>query len=533
MSHRDRLPDLHVVGGATEHHLARPLLLVRGGCLQPADAADQTVPDGSVLVEGERIVAAGRTAEVDAVVATLLAQGRSDRASRLRTIDARGTMILPGFVNAHWHDMFAMRFPFKGALRQASDREDVPAFMALGGDVTAISTLFDGFTDRIDDLTPHEAAAIARYSMWTQLSSGVTTLGDVGSFNRPEALVGAARELGMRCTVSTWASDAVCAPGESRFRRTRDTDRVLARIEDLVRTCAADRSGLVRARPTAVYGTNMTDELGAGFAEICARHGVGFATHVGALRNEVEVMRAYYGATPVRRFAELGLLSERFMAVHCAFADAAERALLVEAGVHASFSPAKYGAAGEASLTETRALPELRRAGLDVSVSTDGAPMPVGGMAEAMRAVWLSVNEMYADPTEVLPTDALAMATRIPARGLDWDGAIGSLEAGKQADLLIVPARDWRYLLNPRPLEGFLALGGSTDIDTVVVAGRVLVEHGRPTGFDPDELEADYLDALGSFSVRCLGIDPDLVAARIRRPARRTPARSTPREAWS
>lgn len=486
-------------------------LLIRGGCLYPADAAAQVIPDGAVLVDGDRVVAVGTTARVE-----------ESAPPGVRTIDARGSMILPGFVNPHWHDMFATRFPFKGVLREPTDRDDVPAFMALGGDVRQVSTVFDDFTDKIDLLTPDEAAAIARYSMWTQLRSGVTTLGDVGSFNRPEALADAARWLGMRCVVSTWASDAVCAKGETRYRRTRDTDEVLTRIEDLLRHCAADRSGLVRARPTSVYGVNMTDELGLGFAELATRFDVPFATHVGALRNEVEVMRTYYGATPVRRFADLGLLNDRFMAVHCAHADADERKLLVDADAHINFSPAKYGPAGETTLTETRAMPEYRRAGLGVSLSTDGAPMPCGGMAEAMRAVWQSFNEMSGDPTEVRPTDALAMATRIAARGLDWDGEIGSIEPGKQADLVLVPASDWRYLLNPRPLEGFLALGGSMDIDTVLVAGQVVVERGRPTGFDEEDVEADYLRALGSFSVRCLGIDPDVVAARIGGPKLRS-----------
>ncbi|GAB1689868.1 amidohydrolase family protein [Krasilnikovia sp. M28-CT-15] len=483
------------------------LLLIRGGYLYPADAAASVIPDGAVLARDGRIVAAGPTAEV----AALLPPGQ-----RVHTVDASGAMILPGFVNPHWHDLFALRFPFKGALRPAADRGDVAAFMALGGDMPQISMMFDSFTDQIDRLTPGEAVAIARYSMWTQLRSGVTTLGDVGSYNRPEALVAAARELGMRAVVSTWAADAVCAPGQSRFRRTRDTDAVLQRIEALLSATATDPDGLVRARPSAVYCTNMTDELGAGLRDLMDGYGVPFATHVAALRNEAEAMRTYYGATGIRRFADLGLLSPRFMAVHCGFADADERKLLIDAGAHINHSPAKYGPVGESTLTETRVIPELRRAGLDVSLSTDGAALPVGGMAEAMRVTWQSYTEMYADPTEVLPTDALAMATSVAARGLDWADQVGSLEPGKRADVVLVRADDWRYLLNPRPLEGFLTLGGSADVDTVVVGGEVLVAGGRATRLDEAALQADYLRAVGAFSVRCLGVDPDAVAARLR-----------------
>ncbi|MCE7082329.1 amidohydrolase family protein [Streptomyces sp. ST2-7A] len=487
-------------------------LLIRGGVLYPADAAARVIPGGAVLIEGRKVIAAGPLAEVEAAITPRQRAG-------LRTIEAGDRMILPGFVNAHWHEMFAMRFPFKGALRPASDRDDKPVFMALGGDVPQISVAFDAFHDHVDRLLPDEALAIARYSMWTQLRSGVTALGDVGSLNQPWALAQAARELGMRCTVSTWAADAVCAPGDSRYTRTRDTDLELQRIEELLEDCAAEPRGLVRAWPTAVYGTNMTDELACGLAELTARYDVPFATHVGALRNEAAVMLAYYGATPVRRFAEAGLLSERFMAVHCGFADPGERALLIDADAHISHSPAKYGQAGESTVSETRMIPEFRRAGLDVSVSTDGAALPLGGMPEAMRAVWQHYNEMYADPTEILPTDALAMATRLPARGLDLGERIGSLEPGKQADLLLVRTDDWRYLLNPRPLEGFLSLGGSMDIDTVLVAGRVLIEDGRSIRLDEEVLEAEYLEALSSFTVRCLGVPAETVRAQLARRA--------------
>jgi cytosine/adenosine deaminase-related metal-dependent hydrolase len=482
-------------------------LLLHGGQIYPADRGARVLRDASLLVLGDRIAALGTAAEVDAALAALDPRQRDG----LRTVDARRMMVLPGFVNPHWHELFAMRIPFKGALRPAQDRDDQAAFMALGGDLRQISVVFDSFHDQVDALTPDEAAAIARYSMWTQLRTGVTTLGDVGSLNRPEVMADVALGLGIRFVASTWASDAVCAPGETRFRRTRDSDTVLTRIEALLQRCARDGSGRLRARPTAVYGTNMTDELGHGFADLVQRYDVPFAAHIGALRNESEVMRTYYGSTPVRRFADLGLVSDRLTAVHCAFADDEERKLLLAAGVHLNHSPAKYGSAGETTLTDTRMIPELRRAGLDVSLSTDGTAMPISGMAEAMRAVWQMFNEMYADPTEVLPTDALAMATSIAARGLRWDDEIGSLEVGKQADLVLVPVDDWRYLLNPRPLESFLALGGSMDVDTVIVAGQPLVEGGRSTRLDEGRLQADYLEALASFSIRALRLDADLV----------------------
>ncbi|NUT91644.1 MAG: amidohydrolase family protein [Saccharothrix sp.] len=473
--------------------------LFRGGFVCTADDAAGVHPTGSVLVVGDRIAAVGDVAEVDAVVAGLSVD--------VRTVDATGMMVLPGFVNPHWHDMFAARVAFRGALRPPSDVGDEPGFFAGGGNMAQVSMAFDSFADMIAGLTPDEALAIARYSLWTQLRTGVTTLGDTGSLNRPDALVEAARSLGIRLSVTTWAADAVCAPGESRYRRTRDTDRILGEIEDLLRL---PPDPLVRARPSALYSTNMSDELGRGLADLVSRHDTGFVTHVGALRNESDVVRAYYGTSPVRRLADLGLLSDRLMAVHTAFVDDDERKLLLDAGAHISHSPAKYGPTGESALSETKQLSEFLASGLDVSLSTDGGPYPIGGMVEAMRAAWQMHNELRADNTFVRPSKALDMATRTAARGLGWEG-IGSLVPGHRADLVLVPTADWRYLLNPRPLESFLTLGGSIDVHTVVVGGRVLVEGGRSTEWDEAELEREYLSALRSFSGRHLRVPDDVL----------------------
>lgn len=480
-------------------------LLIENGFLHTADSENRTYPSGSVLILDGRIAAVGDAAEVRRVVDAL---GRAPR-----TIDARSNLVLPGFVNAHWHDMFAARIAFGSALRSCHDHEDQPGWFARGGEMHTISALFERVNDMVDALTPAEAEPIAYYSVWTQLRSGTTTIGDVGSLNRPDALIAAVRGLGIRGAISTWASDVVCEPGADRPRRTRDSDRVLSDLEAVFHSCAGDPAGRVRARPSAVYLTNMSDELGAGLAQIVERFGSTFATHLGAQRNENAFVEHYFGARPVERLDRLGLLSARLMAVHCSFVDDDETQRLVDAGVHLNHSPAKYGAAGEATMSETRLISKLLRSGAEVSLSTDGTVVPLGGMVENMRAAWEMHNEMWADPTVVVPTRALAMATRNAARGLRWDDEVGSIEVGKQGDLVMVPTDDWRYLLNPRPLEALLRLGCSTDVETVIVGGRVLLDEGRTCVVDEAELETEFLAALRSFSSRLPGADAERIDA--------------------
>jgi len=479
--------------------------LVEDGFIYTGDADGWVLPSGSILIVGDRIAAIGDHAAVARAVAGL----DPATAGALQTLDAGSMMVLPGLVNGHWHEMFGMRVAFKGALRGSSDRGDEPGFLARGGNIPLASVLFDSLYDVARGLTAAEAEAIATYSMWTQLRCGTTTLGDAGSVNRPAAMAAAARRLGIRAALSTWATDTVCRADETRPVRTRDADDVLSEVKDLITMCAEDQSGLLRARPSAVYVTNLSDALGTSLGELGRAHAVPLAIHVGALRNEREAMQRFYGTTPIRRLADMGMLSPELMAVHTAFFDEEERKLLLEHGVRISYSPAKYGTTGESALSETGLIMELAADGADVSLSTDGAVFPLGGMPEAMRAAWQSTNEMAADNTVLPPTTALRMATASAAAGLGWADEIGSLEPGKQADLVLVPRTGWRYLLNPRPLEAFLTLGGSSDVDTVMVAGRVLLRGGKWTGGDETMLEEAYLDAVRSFSGRCLGVGSD------------------------
>ncbi len=452
------------------------------------------------MIDGERILAVGPVAEVRATADAASRSGSGGDTRSVTTLDARQCLILPGFVNPHWHEGLARRAQALGM--PLSDHADPVSPFARGGDIHALSQNFDALYSWHEKMTPQESEAFARYALWAQLRSGTTTVGDVGSVAWPEALVGAARTVGLRAALSVWASDALCLPGETAFTRTRDADAVLARIEEQLLACGADGTGRIRGMPSAVYTANLSDELAEGIVALALRHDTPVATHLGALPNESGVVREYFGRTPVRRFAELGLLTDRLIAVHCAYADLEEWAMLRGARVHISHSPAKYGLSGESTISGSRMIVESWRAGQRVSLSTDGEAQQIGGMPEAMRQAWLGHNEIWADNTAVRPSDALLMATRFAADGLRWSDQIGSLEPGKLADLVLIDTDDWRYTLCARPLEIFLKVGGSADVDTVIVGGEVLVRGGRPTRFEEEQVTADFVTAAYALAKR-------------------------------
>ncbi len=410
-------------------------------------------------------------------------------------------MILPGFVNPHFHDVFLDRA--RQLLVDVGYGAKTPSPFSHGGNVTLLSREFDAMRGMVRQLRPDEATAIARYSLWTQLRCGITTVGEVGSLNHPEATIAALQFLGMRGAVNRWISDGYCDPDTGGFQRTQSVDDTLAELDEVAALCAAQPHGLVRFMASTIYSLNMSDELGEGIADLVRRHDARFATHLAALANEPAASVVAFGRSPVRRFHDLGLLGDRLLAVHCAFTDEAEQELIREHGVHVCMSPAKYGTTGENTMNggELQFL-RYKRAGVNVSVSTDGEAAPVSGQIEAMRMAWLSQNELAADDTAVLPTEALAMGTRCAADALGWGAEIGSLEVGKQADLVQVPIDDWRYLLVSRPLESFLQMANHADVYSVMVGGRFVIQAGRACAFDERELEEAAVEATLSFVAR-------------------------------
>ncbi|WP_437875293.1 amidohydrolase family protein [Sorangium sp. So ce513] len=450
--------------------------LVRAGIVYTADASDRVLPGGWILVEGDKIAAMG-------------GKGAPEPTAD-QVIDASRHMVLPGLINAHWHECFV-----------APDHEtpddkamEVSAY-SRGGNIEALGTLFR-FVSKVQDLLPfEEALPIARWSMWTQLRSGTTTLGDIGSANSSEGLAQAALDLGMRIRVSRWSGDIVIPNSSNEFQRFADPEKDATAWVDLMDRWNEHPSGLVRSMPSVMGSFCSSDEQLKLLREVATKYDAPFAAHLGALRNEAEANRRIFGISGIQRFEELGLLTDKLLSVHTAWASEDEYKLLLERRVNLVHSPAHYGQLGEHTVVTGQIGRYLRDGGV-VASSTDGNIWYIGGMPEAMRAAHLGHNEALNDVFACPPLAALRTGTRYGAKALGWDDAIGSLEVGKQADLVIVDIDDFRYATSNHPLRTFLVCGSSKDVRTVLVAGRVVVEDGRSTTMDEEAMLNDLRKAV-------------------------------------
>lgn len=483
-------------------------LRIDAACVYTADPARPVIPAGSVLVEGSIVAAVGTADEVDEAENDGTFGGGSTR-----RIDATDRMVLPGLVNDHWHEVGALRAA-NGLTVDVDDSATQPGPFARGGDMTGMTQFFDSFWDLVP-MIPEDLLRLAALDAYvSQLRAGTTCVADFGSVNRPEILADAILASGIRGIVTAYSVDGVCLPGETGFTRTRDTDAILAHAEQLLERFSGEPSGRLRAMPSVLFGLGASDELIRGAADLAARYDTPLATHIAAAANESATHQTYFGQRPVERWHNLGLLSDRIVSAHTAFADDDEFGWLIEAGANVTHCPQRYGATGETTISQTKQVLRFLEASDRVSLSTDGDPLPLGFMPETMKMAWLTYNEAAGDPTFVTPMRSLSMATLAGAQALRWSDQIGSLTPGKKADLITVPITDFRYAGVGRPLQSFLSMGSSADVDMVLVDGRILVEDRAATFVDERALSAAFLSASRDFAV-ATGMDVRPLAATV------------------
>lgn len=452
--------------------------LIRNGFLYCADLDNTVIENAWVLIVDKHIQAIGPMSEplpeYDAV------------------IEAAGKMILPGFVNPHWHESFVAPNP-------ESPRESglCPTPYAGGGNISDLGSMFGFIAGVGQKLTFDEGLAIARWSLWTQLRSGTTALGDVGSANSADAMATAALDLGMRLRVSRWGSDSMIDGGGGVVtvaNLQEQTDGWL----DLLEKWHQHPSGLVGGMPSVMGAFGSSDAQLMALAEVAKRFDVPYATHLAALKNERAAVTKAFGFSSVERFARMGLLTPQLLAVHTAYTTQEELQQLLAAGVNLCHAPAHYGMLGEKTNSETQQFGRLLQEGVWLSSSTDGDITYTGGMCEAMRGAHLQHNEVMNCNTTCPPSLALKTGSLFGAKALGWLNKIGSIEPGKEADIVMVPVSDFRYKQSLHPLRTFLVAASSADIDTVIVQGQIVVQNGRSVRFDEAELYEDYLRAAAS-----------------------------------
>ena len=419
-------------------------LLVRAEFLYPVTGGVPVIPDGEVAIVANRIVYAGPRKP----------DGHWHAA---RTIAGAGRAVLPGFVNAHCHTASIV-------------------FRSQTDDHAAKAALLNVAFRMEKDISDAQWQLLGTVGCADMLRAGITTINDI--WYNPQALARTVAECGLRAQIANKVFDvrleALCRDDYTRYR---DTGQ--ARLRHGVEF-VEQWEGAANGRITTRIGTHAPDTCDAGLwrearAE-ATRLGVGMHTHAAQSVGEVDHILTKHGCGPMEYLRDNGVLAPDIVLAHLTLATDGDLAAVRETGAAYAHCPTIYPRRGRYPRLE-----EILSLGIPTGFGTDWMLNdPFEGMRMAIQAMRLRLG----DPGAMTCEQALRLHTIDAARVIGLSDQIGSLEAGKKADLITVNLE--RPHLQPYygAPQSLVFYAKSSDVDTSIIDGRIVLEGGQPTRLD-------------------------------------------------
>jgi 5-methylthioadenosine/S-adenosylhomocysteine deaminase len=441
--------------------MAAPASLIR-------NASIVTMNDALDVIEGAVVVRDGRIASV----------GREPEDTRgLTVIDAQGDYLLPGFVQTHVH---LCQTIFRGYA------DDMPLLQWLKTRVWPMEAAH----------TPETLRASTRLAAAELLLTGTTTALTMETVHDTDVVFDALEHIGLRAVVGKCMMDA---PGEAPPRLQENTRASIDESVALHARWNGRANGRLHAAFAPRFAVSCSRELLEAVAALSREQQVVVHTHASENRDEIEVVRRLSGGMRnVDYLAEVGLATPHLCAAHCVWVDDEEQALIADRGVkvlHCPGSNLKLGS-GIAPVVEMRAR------GISVSLGADGAACNNRlDMFDEMRLA-ATLQAVRKGPGSLTARDAVWMATREGARALGLEREIGSIEAGKRADLIIINRRDPGLSPDPDPWSSIVYAARGTDVLLTMVDGEVLGRERQLVREDAAEIAATAREAARQLASR-------------------------------
>jgi cytosine/adenosine deaminase-related metal-dependent hydrolase len=456
-------------------------LRIEGGTLLTMDPARRIVDDGVVVIDEDRIVAVGARDEVPDVAADT-------------RIDARRMAVLPGLIDCHAH-------AGHGLVKSLGADDGEAWYRACETFYTRAST---------EEFWAAEASLAALERLKSGVTCGVSLFGGGDSILRTDDPVFAARhcdavaEVGIR---SFLAVGPCRPPFPRRFLRWQDGEsrETAVTFDDQLSTCAAiiaERHGASagRIRICIVSPTLRNEHLhGLGPSSAALRELQAQARAARDVSRDHGLLFTQDGHTHgsvLYAHEELDILGPDALLSHGTDLSEQEIAICADTDTRIVHNPSAI-----ASIRGRCPVPELLDAGVTVALGSDAtAPDRSGDMFRHMQQCMHYHRRHFRDPGVIPPGKALEMVTIDAARALGMERDVGSLEVGKKADVILVDLCKPHTVPLQMPLYRLAYFANGSDVDTVIVDGRVLMRARRVLSVD----EAEILDAAQREAERAL-----------------------------
>ncbi|MDO5407304.1 MAG: amidohydrolase [Eubacteriales bacterium] len=392
----------------------------------------QVFSDGYVLMEDDRILAAGEGA-----CTYVLKPENGDR-----RIDGRGGILMPGMINVHSH---IPMIPFRSMGDDCPDR--LRRFL---------------FPLELEAMTPELVYAASRYAICELLLAGVTSVLDMYYFE--DQVARACDEMGIRAWVGETVINMETCDGREPYSG-------LALCEELLKKWKNHDRIHPMAAPHAT-NTNSPEMLKAAY-DLAQKYDAFYTLHVSEMDYEMTLFRETYDQTPIEFLYDLGVLGPKTIAAHCIHATDHDIELFAETDTKVAHCVGANTKGGKGVCPVL----DMRKAGVTVGVGTDG---PSSGntldlftqfkmIASAQKTKYHSRGVMTAD-------EIVELGTMGGARVFGEEESLGSIEPGMQADLVLIETESVNMFPVYNPYSAIVYSANASNVDSVWVAGRQLVE---------------------------------------------------------
>ena len=422
-------------------------LIVIGKTVITENARHQMLTPGAVAIDGNTIVEVGTPEEIAAKYRTTA------------TIDARNEIVLPGLINTHTHAPMVM-------------------YRGLADDLTLMDWLNKYiFPAEAKTVSPEMVRIGTRLAALEMIESGTTTYTDMYYFE--EEIAKATREAGLRGVLGETIIQFPVADAKTPAEG-------LARAETFIKTFKGDALITPAVAPHAMYTNDKATLIAC--AELGRKYGVPVIIHLAETEDELKTAREKYSMTPTAYLESIGFWGPRTVAAHGVWVNDEDIAILKRRNVGISHNPESNMKLASGTAPVTKYL----SAGVALGLGTDGAASNNDlDMFEAMRQAAFLAKLATRDPTAVPAQTALDLATIGGARALGMESTIGSLEAGKRADVITVSMGAARQTPVYDPVSHLVYVTHGDDVRTTIVDGKVLMRDRQVKTLDAASVIAD------------------------------------------
>ncbi len=394
----------------------------------------EIIEDSFVGIKDSLIVAVGQNKD----------SGRSAFQTK-ETIDASGCIVMPGLVNTHTHLPMVC---FRGMA------DDLPLMKWLNEHIFPAEARF------VNKKMVYDGATLAMAEM---ILSGTTTFCDGYFFE--DAIAEAINAAGMRAVVSQGFADFIM-PDKSSF------EKMMAAAKLFVTRWKSHAPMITPAYFCHSPYTCSPATL-ANVKEAAREAGILYLIHLLENKDEIDTILNRYGKRPVQHLLDLGVLDDQTIAVHCNWLNKEDIAVFADLGVKVSHNPESSMklAAGVAPV------PEMLQKGIIVGIGTDGcASNNDMDMFREMDTAAKIHKVTSLDPTVMSAETVLKMATIGGAKVLGLNKLIGSIEVGKQADIILIDMNQPHLTPLYNCYSQLVYAARGADVKTSIINGRVVMK---------------------------------------------------------